>query len=106
MENIQKIKNLCNELYCKIYDEIQEYYHCPEDVIKDAFRGVDELIKELEVKENVKKLSRCAVYENGTPEYDFINNLTAEEWRKFAELLSANGYVPSYNSLDDVFVVR
>ena len=106
MENIQKIKDLCNELYCTMYDEVKERYHCASDVIGDAFRGVDELIKDLEIKANVEKLSHCAVYEKGTSEYDLLSNLDEKQWANLVELLAINGYEPSYNTQDDVFVVR
>ena len=50
MENIVRIKNACNELYCLVYDEVKKHYYCPDDVVKEAFAKVDELIGELEAK--------------------------------------------------------
>lgn len=50
MENIVRIKNACNELYCLVYDEAKKHYYCPDDVVKEAFANVDELIGEIEAK--------------------------------------------------------
>ena len=89
-----------------MYDEVNERYYCADDVIKDAFRGVDELIKDLEIKANVEKLSHCAVYEKGTSEYDWLSSLDEKQWANLVELFATNGYEPSYNTIEDVFVVR
>jgi len=54
MENVDKIKNACNELYCLVYDEVKKHYYCPDEVVKEAFVKVDELIAELESKSRLE----------------------------------------------------
>lgn len=50
MENIDRIKNAYNKLYRLVYDETKKHYYCPDDVVKEAFANVDELIGEIEAK--------------------------------------------------------
>ena len=70
MENVDKIKNACNELYCLVYDEVKKHYYCPDEVVKEAFVKVDELIAELESKNKPKEhVVTTGEYEDKVLEY-------------------------------------
>ena len=102
METIKKIKTLNNDLCCKLYDEVKELYHCPDEVMDKAFEEIDDLIRSVEYKRVIEKFSHCGVYKKGSEEYDIISK---HDDIRFEQGLEENGYHYTYNEKEDAYVV-
>ena len=102
IKEIREIKEACNTLYCKLNDEVKQFYACHEDVMTKAFEEIDDIIRNIEYRKVIETLSRCAVYKNGSDGYKLISE---HDDIRLSTGLEENGYHYAYNEKEDAYIV-